>query len=108
MPHAPLIRIGLALVAFTYDRTLFNIPSEELDSIREEARKLLRAEKPANGFLSLPTPPGHVQHVDDGARDLSNARVRKTVRIKQLTAERGLFSGPLCLKPPALREQRLE
>lgn len=86
-----LIGICLALVTFTFSRTLFNIPSEELDSVREEASRLLReAEIPAHSHLSLPTPPGHVKHVDDGTRDIPNFRVRKTVRSMRLAAERGV------------------
>lgn len=60
-------------------RTLFNLPTEEIDSIREEASRLLQA-SPENDFASLPFPPGCLQHLDSGTQDFSNMGVRKTVR----------------------------
>ncbi|CAN0119746.1 unnamed protein product, partial [Ectocarpus fasciculatus] len=48
-------------------RTLFNLPKEEIDSIREEASRLLESEWPASDFSSLPTPPGQQRRDRDGA-----------------------------------------
>ncbi|CAM9326580.1 unnamed protein product [Hapterophycus canaliculatus] len=50
-------------------RTLFNLPSEEIDSIREEARRLLQAEWPRSDILSLPYPPNH-RRAEDGTRNV--------------------------------------
>ncbi|CAM9310696.1 unnamed protein product [Ectocarpus sp. 4 AP-2014] len=55
-------------------RTLFNLPKEEIDSIREEASRLLESEWPASDFSSLPTPPGQQRR----ARDGSASSVRRT------------------------------
>ncbi|CBJ29406.1 expressed unknown protein [Ectocarpus siliculosus] len=59
-------------------RTLFNLPKEEIDSIREEASRLLESE-PASDFSSLPTPPGQQRRVRDG----SASSVRRTTDSDQ-------------------------
>ncbi|CAM9237127.1 unnamed protein product [Ectocarpus sp. 12 AP-2014] len=48
-------------------RTLFNLPKEEIDSIREEASRLLESQRPAGDFSLLPTPPGQQRRARDGS-----------------------------------------
>lgn len=59
-------------------RTLFNLPRDEIDSIREEASRLLQA-SPASNFSSMPYPPGHLQRLESGTQDFLDVGVRKTV-----------------------------
>lgn len=52
------------------NRNLFNLPREEIDSVREEASRLLCADRSESEFSSpLPAPPTRDQHATGHARD---------------------------------------
>lgn len=56
MPHRTNSALSPVTASFS-NRTLFNLPKEELDSVRDEASRLLQVEWSRKGVSSLPTPP---------------------------------------------------
>ncbi|CAM9666372.1 unnamed protein product, partial [Laminaria digitata] len=78
-------------------RNLFNLPREEIDSVREEASRLLGADRSRSEFSSpLPTPPTRDHHATDRSRvsqAWSAGAGREERRVRTASARRGPASS---------------
>ncbi|CAM9948008.1 unnamed protein product [Scytosiphon promiscuus] len=74
-------------------RTLFNLPSQEIDLVREEAKRLLQPDWPRSDHFPLPFPPNDRPYADDGPRNGLGVEKRGNG-----------MDGPQIMTAPACRE----